>query len=154
MQPFNQDLFAGGILYILKQFAYDMYIISIDKSMICTCVSDIENKNPNLECKKCLGTGYRIRIKKVKGANRTGKSSFRTYGVSENGTTNIFYFSGKYPIKENDLIVENNNMYIVERCNKETGAENKVIYYRAEANPVKQYPTVRISNFNEIIGDK
>ena len=150
LRLFNHDGFAKNIHLILRQFAYEMYLVRTDQNMTCTCVDPV-SKAPDLMCEKCLGTGFRIRIQKVKGANRENKVMFRTYGTSENGTTNIFYFEDNYPIKEKDLIYDSSGLYIVQRYQPETGANNKVIYYRAEANPEKQFEQERIKNLEKII---
>lgn len=148
---FNNKIFSGNIKLIISQFEYDLKIIIPDDSMICTCVSP-DSKAIDLKCPKCLGTGHRIRIRNYKGANRANMISFRTYGVSENSVTNIFYFRDAYPVKKDDIIVDGSDMFLIENVKKETGANNSVIYYRAEANPVKLYNEIRLENFKKIIG--
>lgn len=148
---FDQDVFVANIQIILEQFSYPMHLIKTDESMSCTCI-DPTTKAANMFCTKCLGAGYRIRIKNIEGANRSNKISFRTYGVSETGTTNIFYFNNKYDIKKSDMIVDSAGMYVVERFNPETAANNEVVYYRAEANRVKSYEKERLANFYKILG--
>ena len=61
---------------LINRYGYYQYIVKLNKSLICECVNP-STKEPNLYCKKCLGTGYHIKIVKVFGASREG----REYGT-------------------------------------------------------------------------
>ena len=51
------------ILDIINRCSYDMYVIHKYTNMICTCVNH-ETDQADVYCKKCLGTKYKISIRK------------------------------------------------------------------------------------------
>ena len=57
---------------LIDRYGYYSYIVKLNKSLICECVN-ASTKEPNPYCKRCLGTGYHIRIIRVFGASREGR---------------------------------------------------------------------------------
>ena len=41
---------------LIDRYGYHQYIVKLNKSLLCECVNPT-TKEPNVHCKRCLGTG-------------------------------------------------------------------------------------------------
>ena len=48
---------------LIDRYGYYAYLIRLNKAIKCECVNP-STKESNPKCKKCLGTGYQIRVSK------------------------------------------------------------------------------------------
>lgn len=147
----NKD-FNKNILDIINTVAFDLYCINLDKKYACSCV-DGSTKQGDVGCKKCLGIGYKIKIRKVKGHIQYSTSDTVRIGTMYNFTAYIPY-SG-FKIKADDYIVFNNETVGIIQTSKpffsDTGTP---IYYSCIVTPKKQYNNIFIKNFLSIVGDE
>ena len=76
---------------------YDMWLVSPDKHIDCVC-KNYDTRQGNRLCPRCLGTGYKIKIKKIKGVRQPGTVSSSGMGVTTE--TGIYFFKEDYHLKE------------------------------------------------------
>lgn len=144
--------FNKEILDMIDRFAYDMHLIKRDESKICTCiVHSTSQADPS--CKKCLGTGYRISIIKVKAAAQDTKlpTTFRSddFVVARN-----FFLKSEHYLDENDLVVDKRTVYMVMEQQELISLKGTLPYSKICAVKKKFDSKIFFENFNEIINKR
>jgi hypothetical protein len=139
-----------GIQKMIEKFSYDFYAVNIDQQIDCVC-KDFTTKQGSASCKLCLGTGQKIKIRKIKGASQESSSSFRSQGNDEKSLATIYYVSAKYQLDEMDLIVDSDNIFIVHRMEKKKGTSRDYVFKRCSCINKKTDVQVFLKNFNEIV---
>lgn len=109
----NQS-FANNILAMIERCSSNFFLIAPNQSIQCSCV-DHTTKQSDPSCKKCLGTGYKIKITKIRGACYEQMKGGATLSSKTSRITRTYYIDNKYTIHENDFIVDNNEIYYVYR---------------------------------------
>jgi excinuclease UvrABC ATPase subunit len=146
MKPFDSN-----IIKIIKKCSYEMFLVQQDFNVDCTCVN-FTTKQASDTCEKCLGTGKKIKIRKIKAAPQNNKTIFRGTGVAEIATTSTYYMKPEYPISQENIIVDGENIDLIQRVESMRSDHHEPVYYRCEANPKKTNNKVFLKNFNKIIG--
>lgn len=143
--------FDKGILNILNKVSYEMFVIQQEFTIECSCV-DFTTKQAKDNCPKCLGTGKKIRIKKVMGASQNRKTSFRVVNVGETATTSAYYLKADIPIYQDNILVNGTDVDIVQRVEKLRSNHLVPVYFKCVASPKKVNTRIFLQNFNKIIG--
>lgn len=145
----SAEKFNKGILDIIKTFSYEFYIISRNLDIQCTCVSHA-TKQADINCNKCLGTGYKIIIKKIRGAAQDTQlpATFRggNFLVARN-----YYIPINETLIEDDLIVDNDSVFMVYEYQHNIGIKGTIPYKKISATKKKFDTKTFFSNFNKII---
>ena len=138
MQPFDAKIHET-----VNLFAHPVWFIVRDESLDCPCL-DFTSKVPNPHCKKCLGTGKKIKLVKVKAAHQHNKISFRGEGVgfSEMDVVSVYYTNQATEIKEGDYVIDHESVDIVKNVYYERSDSHKVVYWRIETAPAKSHSTL------------
>lgn len=148
--------FNKNILKIIDKLAYPMYIVCLDKRYKCPCLNQHENADKN--CHKCLGTGYKIKIKKIEGVMEPDEVSVRLSGSHQKMAVNNYYFNARKVdgalIKHDNLIVRDDEVDIVQDPKKYRSDSNDVIYYYVEGVKLRAYKNTFLKNFYNLIGGK
>ena len=137
---------------IIEMNSYFFYIVNRDLDVVCTCVTHAtEEGDP--ACKICLGTGYKITIRRVRGAAQEGKlpTSVRSTKMV---VVRDFYIKSSIPIGQDDLIVDDGIVYVMFECQKLLSLEGTIPYKQALTLKKKYDPKLFMANFNEIVGGK
>lgn len=145
----NAESFNKGILNMIEVHSYDFYVVIRNLDIQCTCVTHA-TKQPDVKCHKCLGTGYKITIKKVRGAAQDTQlpSTFRgdKFLVARN-----YYLPNVEDLKEDDLIVDNGFVYVVFEYQQMLGIKGTIPYRKITSTKGKFDKKIFFSNFNKII---
>ena len=131
MQPFDSK-----IQKVIRKFSYPVWFIHRDSKILCTCVN-FATKQPNQHCKKCLGTGRKIYIKKIQAA----RQPFRLSITGESLSSEYNVYTSYYTL--NDVIQDRYD----ERSNS-----SESVYYRYLVAPKKQNKEIFLKMFYSIIG--
>lgn len=132
-------------------FEYDMWLISPDKHIDCIC-KNYDTKQAKRNCKRCLGLGYKIKIKKIKGVRQPGTMS--AAGIQLTTETGIYFFKQDYHIKDDDLIVWHDEIEQVTKTERHCSDAQKPVYFRCETKPKKADNDIFLINFYKAIGKK
>ena len=128
---------------------YDMWLVSPDKHIDCVC-KNYDTRQGNRLCPRCLGTGYKIKIKKIKGVRQPGTVSSSGMGVTTE--TGIYFFKEDYHLKDDDLIIWNDEIEQITKTERYCSDAQKPVYYRCETKPKKTDNKVFLNNFYRAIG--
>lgn len=140
-----------GIKEIIEMFSYPFYIVQQDKSFKCTCTNPTTGQADGT-CPLCLGTGYKIQIRKIKGVSFDSKASFRDQGLDEQTLSCTYYVDAKYPIFKDNLIIDNNNVRYVYRTEYKYSSNKEMVYIKASVHEKKTNPKKILENFYRLIG--
>ncbi|MED1125327.1 hypothetical protein [Bacillus atrophaeus] len=146
MREFNEN-----IKKILQKFSYDLFIVQQDFDVKCTCL-DYTSKQPDPFCPKCLSTGSKIKIKKIQGASSDTKGTFRNLGVNESSLTVIYYIDAKYPVYERNVIVDEDEVYVIHRLERKRTANKETVYQKVYATYKKSNVKAFLKNFDRVVG--
>lgn len=140
----------NGIKKIIETFQYDMYVVHVDPNIDCAC-KNFTTKQGDPNHKLCLGTGQKIKIKKIKGASQESSSSFRNTDTSEAGSAMVYYIDAKYHINQNDIIVDHDDVFVAHRVERKKSTEREFVYQKCICINKKTDVQVFLKNFNEIV---
>ena len=115
-------VFSQKIKDIIEACSYNFFIVQQDENFQCSCVNH-STKQPDATCKKCLGTGYKVKKKKIRGACNEKMIGGETLSKKTSRITKTFYVDCKYDIYENNLIIDNNEIYYIYRTSIIRGIE-------------------------------
>lgn len=134
---------------LLNRYGYDFYIITRIPSAKCTCVDPI-SKDPDPKCKKCLGLGTQIKIKKVFGAIR--EVAEREISIAQNISVSpkIVYIKGYCHIKKDDIVIDSEEVYHVFVFQHHRGENGEFKFTRLICPTTKSTSAHLIRNFKEL----
>ncbi len=138
---------------LIDRYGYYFYIIRCVPGTECGCVNHT-TLAPDPRCKRCLGTGHKIRIKKVFGAIREIKERESEAVISVNSTPKIVYIKGKLIVNKDDLIIDNEDVFHVLACQYHKGEKGEYAFTRLVCPYTKANPAHIIRNFKELLNDQ
>lgn len=145
--------FNRGIRNIITILEYPMYIVARDIRYRCPCMD--HNDVPDPGCKKCLGTGYKIKIKKVLGVMEPDEVSVRLSGQQQKIASNYYYFNAEKVkdeyVQPGNIVVREQEADILQSPKKYRSDSNKVIYYYVEAVNMKSNRDLFLKNFWKLV---
>lgn len=142
--------FNKSIKKIIRELDYVFYVVQQDESISCTCINQTTlQADPN--CEKCLGTGYKIKIKKVKGVGQdTGSPEVqRTSQGLVIGKQ--YYLEYKYHIAQNNIIVDEDEAFNVFKVSLFKSFDGEKIYRQCLTIPKKLDNNSFMKNFHKLI---
>ena len=143
--------FDRSIKKILEKYAYDVYLVQQDFAVKCVCV-DLATQQAKPDCPKCLGTGKKIMIKKIKAAGQNAQVSIRTYNTNEFITTGVYFIDAKYPVRYDNILVDGNDVHVIQKVDKNNTEDGNNIYQKCDTVYKKSNVIEFLKNFHAIIG--
>jgi hypothetical protein len=145
--------FDENILKIIEKFSYKFFVVITDHDVKCTCLNG-GTTQADPACKKCLGTGFKIKIKEVEGASTESGAPKTIRGSGGFIVAKSFYIKSEYNIELNldDIIVDGNEVYIVYQGSEKTSFHGQKVYKKYTGIPKKTDATILLKNFNKIVG--
>lgn len=144
--------FNKQALNIIEKFSYDFYIVQPNPDIKCTCINENTlQADPN--CEKCLGTGQRIKIKKVRGASQDSDSpATMRAGVQVIVARNYYIPLSEAEMHNDDIIVDGKYIYFVFQNLTNRSFQGEAIFQKSLTITKKLNTKVFLKNFNKIIG--
>lgn len=137
---------------LIDRYGYYAYWVKLNKSMRCECINP-STKEPNKECRKCLGTGYYISIYKVWMASREGKEYESDRAQSFAVTPKVLYFKGFVDFSKDDLIIDSESVYTIYTYQYIRGKEGHFAYTKAMAPDLKLNRSQFLKMFKELLNE-
>lgn len=144
------EIFNKMIESVIEHIEGEIFIINLDKNIKCICIKEGSGE-ADIKCPYCLGTGYKIKIKKAKGACQESKLASTVRETTSVVITKTFYVKAKYHIHQDDLIVSNDEIFYVYETKKLKSKGNVDIYMQHLCIDKKYDAKVFFNNFNKII---
>lgn len=136
--------------YVINKYSHDLYIINLDRSMKCSCHIAGSN-DPDPKCNKCLGTGCRIIIKKIRGAAQTSTFPDTFRSTNQIVITTSFYLLDDVCVDRDDLIIYNDKAYILNDVARNVGFDGKFCYTKALGIPKKLDNIIFFQNLHKMM---
>lgn len=149
----NKEYFHKRIKETLDSCAYDFYVVHADLDKKCTCVTHATQEG-DPACIMCLGTGRKIRIKKVRGASNDDIDNVGGRGVKGiigESTIRTYFVDAKYIITEDDLIIDQDKVHYAFRMKEMRGFNGELTHREIRVLPYKNDAKIIIKNFNKIM---
>ena len=140
---------TAGIMEIIRMHSYYCYIINRVRSIICPCVVH-ETKQADVNCPLCLGTGNKIKIYKIFCAAQDTKLP-TTFRSDDFIVARDYYVPKKYRVNDEDIIIDNDKVYIVYEIQQKISLEGTTPYNKVSADKKKFDSKIFLKNFYNII---
>lgn len=143
--------FTFNIWKSIERFSYDVWIVKRIPTVTCTCVNHT-TKQPKNDCKKCLGTGTKIKIYKARAVLREAKDQESVFSDTRlSSTPKITYFKYGTFIEKDDYIIDKENIYspvTKQYLRGENGDPNTI---KCVSPAIKMDSSIIIKNFKEVL---
>jgi len=144
--------FDRSVLRIIERFSYKFFVVIKNEDVKCTCLNHGTNQ-ADPKCKKCLGTGYKIKIKEVEGASQDSNVPETVRPTSGFITARNYYIkSSEVELGLDDIIVDGDSVWSVYQLNDKTSFHGNQVYRKYATVPKKSDKSIFLKNFNEIVG--
>lgn len=121
----SYDNFSEKIQKVIDECSYPFFIVQQDFNKLCTCISEGTSQS-DPACRKCLGTGYKVKIKIAKGASyEEMKIGGASISVKNSRIIKHYYIKPEYKIFQDNYIIDNNEVYYVYRVTAKRGIRNE-----------------------------
>ena len=149
MQPFDRKIQS-----VIRKFWYPVWFVIRDPNIKCACV-DFTTGQPDQSCRKCLGTGRKIHIVRVRAAHQNDDLSMRGEGLgyAEKNVTANFYTLNDVNANADDIIVDGNELFIIQWSYPERSNASRPVYYKHVASPKKNSVDTFLRNFREVLAN-
>lgn len=137
---------------VIDKWDYKFWVVKQISQMKCTCV-DPTTKQAKLNCKKCLGLGFKIKIYRVTGASRESKEFESLRAAFPTVTPKIFYIKSKLFIEKQDLIIDEEGVYNVYASQFHRGLNGEYKFTRCICPNQKLGKYQILKNFKELLNE-
>lgn len=137
----------------IEKCSYPIYIVHPIEDIKCTCVNH-STKQADPLCKMCLGTGSKIKIRKIKAAANDIESNTAGKGIRGSSAIAVgktYFIDSKYPIGDSDMIIDNDEVLYVFRVYTMKGLEGVVTHNEVNALPMRNDHKVTLKNFRDLM---
>lgn len=139
-----------GIQSVIKKFSTDYFLIHLDKKIKCVCHLEGSGQ-PDPKCVKCLGTGFKIYIRKVRGASQSSQLPTSMRAETKVYIAMNFYLLDNVCIAQDDILIKDASIYNVYQITRHTGFKEKYCYAKVACSEKKLDGDIFWLNFNKII---
>jgi hypothetical protein len=140
----------SNILKILDKYSYEMFVVQQGFKIDCSCV-DFTTKQASNLCPKCLGTGKKIKIRKITAMSQNNKVAFYSKDVRETATARIYYVKGNMPIYQDNIFVNGIYVDVIQHVEPMCSNNHSPVFYRCGATPKKSNIQIFLQNFRKIV---
>ena len=146
----DRERFHRNIDATIEECSFLMYAVMQNRHIKCSCAPHA-TKQPLESCKKCLGTGHKIRIKRIKGAVNESIKGGTALGVMSSYTTKQYFINRKYGLTEDDYLIDENEVYYIHRIQKMRGLQGDMSHLEMTGIKKKNGHDTILKNFKDII---
>ena len=147
MQPMDEKLRS-----VVRKFSYPVWFVIRDEAVDCPCM-EFSTKQGHPGCRKCLGTGKRVRLVRENAAHQMDDISQRGDGLgySEKAVTGEYYSLRPVEAQPGDIIVDGDDIDMIQQAYSERTNQNDPVYYRFSTTPMKANRKLFMESFKEIL---
>lgn len=149
----DSKLFKNKVLSMIETCSSNFFLVVQDRTIQCSCLNHT-TKQPSATCQKCLGTGYKVVIKKSRGACWEEMKGGATLSSKTSRIMRTYYMDPKYPIAENNLIIDHNEIYYVYRVATMRGLNGEITHKQVTSVLKSEDHDKVYKNFKKVIDKK
>ena len=143
--------FDSSILKVIEKLSYEFFVVNLNPEVKCVCIKDA-TAQADPTCKKCLGTGFKIKIKQVTGASQDSGIPQTIKAGNQFIIAKNYYIKNDYVLNNDDIIVDNDEVYFVYQKSNLTSFKGNKVYQKCSCIIKKLDSISFMKNFNEIVG--
>lgn len=143
--------FNKGVKRIIELLDYEFFIVLANKNIKCTCL-EAGTGQANPACPKCLGTGKKIKIRKVKGAAQDSSVPSTTRATTDFIVSRNYYILTTFELNPDDIIVDKDGPWNIFQCVENRSFDGEEQYKKCSCIPKKMDAALFMKNFNKIVG--
>lgn len=147
------ELFNQKLLKTIEECAANFLVVKQNTNIKCSCVNH-STRQPDPLCKKCLGTGYKVSIKKMRGACHEEMKGGTHLSARGSRITRTYFMDPQYDIQENNYIVDRNEIHYVYRVNTERGLDGVYTHKKVMAVMLQENHDKILKNIMEVLNKK
>ncbi len=136
---------------VIELLDHQVYVIYQNKNIRCSCGHG-ESRQPDPACKKCLGLGHKIKIKKVMCVCQESSNPKTVRDKANFLIASLYYFKTKDALNNDDIIIDGENVSVVFQGTDYASFDGKKIYQKCTCPPKKSDTSQMMKNFNKIVG--
>lgn len=121
--------FDENIIALIDLLEYDIYIVQPDPKINCVC-KNYDTKQGDPLCPRCLGTGQKIKIKKIKGVRQPDGIPYQDAQVT--AEKSVYFFKSQYRVHAGDYLIWNNRIEKIMKVEQYCSDSNIPVYYYCE----------------------
>lgn len=144
--------FNNKALKAIRRNLHKFYFLERDLKIKCTC-NQHETSQGDPKCPKCLGTGYKIRIREILGATQESDIP-STYRIDNFVISKNFYIDSKHAVKKDDIFIDDDEIYIVVEVRRQISLEGTIPLKKAACVRKKYDANIISRNLKSIIKSK
>lgn len=141
-----------NIKLLMDRYGYYFYLIKRVPGTTCSCVNRT-TKDPDANCKKCLGLGSKIKIFKVYGMIRETNDYEASIAQNISSTPKVVYLLGMVRVNKDDIVIDNEDIYHVLHIQHHKGEHGEFAFTRLTCPFIKGNDTIIIKNFKELYNE-
>lgn len=153
MKEITKRTFNKSIENIMDLLDHEFYVVYLDKSISCTCLHQGTGQ-AEPTCKRCLGTGFKIKIRKCHGVCQDSAIPSTIRNTTGFVISRNYYFKAKDRLNNDDLIVDDNGVWFAYQGPDYASFDGTQVFQKCSVMPKKLDPDIFFKNFNAIVGKR
>lgn len=151
MRELTKNTFNKNIERIMDLLDHEFYVVYLNKAVRCTCIHQ-GTSQAEPTCKKCLGTGFKIKIRKVRGVCQDSSIPSTIRNTTGFVISRNYYVKTKDRLNNDDIIVDDNSVWFIFQGPDYASFGGKQVFQKCSVMPKKLDPDMFFKNFNQIVG--
>lgn len=147
----SKKLFNKNIDRILELLEHEVFVVMLDKKVTCTCLQE-GTSQADPTCDKCLGTGFKIKIRKCMAASQDSSVPSTIRNASGFVISRNYYIRFKDKLNNDDVIIDGDEIYFVFQAPSYSAFDGEKVYQKCSAMPKKLDAHLFFKHFNKIVG--
>lgn len=146
------EKFDNAIRGDIQKWSYPIWFVIKDNAIDCPC-KDPTTHQPDPNCKKCFGTGKKVKIRRMNAAHQTNRVSVRGegMGMGEIDVISVYYTLKDVEATEEDLVLDGNDLDVIQHYYTMRSDHSDPVYYKYETAPLKSNRALIMSNLKSVL---
>lgn len=151
MRESTKKTFNRNIERIMELLDHEIYVVYLDKSVTCTCLHP-GTSQPEAGCKKCLGTGFKIKIRKALATSQESSVPSTIRNTTGFVISRNYYIKSKDRLNNDDIVIDGTDIWFAFQAPDYASFDGVYIYQKCSCMPKKLDAKIFFENFNKIVG--
>ena len=144
--------FDNAIRRDIQKWSYPIWFVIKDNDIDCPC-RDATTHQPDPNCKKCFGTGKKVKIRRMNAAHQNNRVSVRgdNMAMGEIDVISVYYTLKDVEATEEDLVLDGDTLDSIQHYYPMRSDHSDPIYYKYETAPLKTNRALILKNLKSVL---
>lgn len=146
------EKFDNAIRGDIKKWSYPIWFVIKDNTIDCPC-KDPTTHQPDPNCRKCFGTGKKVKIRRMNAAHQNNRVSVRgdSMAMGEIDVISVYYTLKDVEATEEDLVLDGDTLDSIQHYYPMRSDHSDPIYYKYETAPLKTNRALILKNLKSVL---